>query len=73
MNTLEAKTVVPLYAGFWRRAAASFLDGLILLVPNIIVTLLVPGEIAKFLAQLLVNLATPCPSPEAYGRWSCCC
>src|SRR5258706_3060366 len=31
--------VVPLYAGFWRRAAASLIDGLLLIIPSIAISL----------------------------------
>jgi uncharacterized RDD family membrane protein YckC/Tfp pilus assembly major pilin PilA len=30
----KTAVVVPLYAGFWRRLAATFIDGIILMVPN---------------------------------------
>ncbi len=49
--------VVPLYAGFWRRAAASFLDGLILIVPGIAIGFVL-GQ-AEALGFLL-NIALGC-------------
>jgi uncharacterized RDD family membrane protein YckC/Tfp pilus assembly major pilin PilA len=56
VSTLAATTVVPLYAGFWRRAAASFLDGFVLLIPNIALAFALrssPG--LQFLAQLVLG------------------
>jgi uncharacterized RDD family membrane protein YckC/Tfp pilus assembly major pilin PilA len=54
MSMLAATQVVPLYAGFWRRAAAAFLDGLILIIPNFIVALFVPGAWAA-VAQIVID------------------
>src|ERR1700752_1447050 len=34
MSTLAPISVIPLYAGFWRRAARAFVDGFLLLIPN---------------------------------------
>jgi uncharacterized RDD family membrane protein YckC/Tfp pilus assembly major pilin PilA len=55
MSSLAATSVVPLYAGFWRRGAASLLDGLVLLLPGVAVSLVVPQGLAQFLAQLAVG------------------
>lgn len=30
------KPAAPLYAGFWRRGAACFLDGLLLVIPGVL-------------------------------------
>ena len=54
-QTLAAQTIVPLYAGFWRRAAAIFLDGLILLVPNLVLVFILPEGIVQFIANVLVG------------------
>ena len=43
-------------AGFWRRFAALFLDGLILAVPGVILILLLNDDLAQFLA-LIVDLS----------------
>ncbi len=56
--TLAAKAVVPLYAGFWRRAAAAVIDSLVLIIPNIAVSVALynrPG--LTFLVNLLVSCA----------------
>jgi len=43
MSTLApTPPVVPLYAGFWRRVAAITLDGLILIIPNIVLSVALP-------------------------------
>ena len=56
MGTLAATKVVPLYAGFWRRGAASFVDGLVLFVPNFAIGLAMPGSPGSaFLVQLVVD------------------
>jgi uncharacterized RDD family membrane protein YckC/Tfp pilus assembly major pilin PilA len=34
MSSLAPVSIVPLYAGFWRRAAASLMDGIVLFIPN---------------------------------------
>lgn len=55
--TLAATAVVPLYAGFWRRAAAAVIDSLVLIIPNIAVSVALysrPG------LTFLVNLAVSC-------------
>jgi uncharacterized RDD family membrane protein YckC len=37
MSTLApTDAIVPLYAGFWRRAAAALIDGIILFIPNVV-------------------------------------
>ena len=57
MTTLAATTIVPLYAGFWRRAAASFLDSFVLIIPNVFVFLFLkssPG--LQFVAQVVISM-----------------
>lgn len=73
MSQPQPKSVVPLYAGFWRRAAAAMLDSLVLLVPNLVVGLVVPGERLAFLVQLVVNalyfaLMHASPSQATLGK-----
>jgi uncharacterized RDD family membrane protein YckC/Tfp pilus assembly major pilin PilA len=46
MSTLAAKSVVPLYAGFWRRGAASILDSIVLIVPNTVLTVRLGEDLA---------------------------
>lgn len=55
-STLAAQTVIPLYAGFWRRGAAMLVDGLVLLVPSLVVALVLPGGWLATIAQLAVNV-----------------
>jgi uncharacterized RDD family membrane protein YckC len=55
MSTLAPTSVVPLYAGFWRRGAALLIDSLVLIVPNVAVTLALSGVWSRFLAQLVVT------------------
>lgn len=45
------------YAGFWIRLVASIIDGLILLIPNIVVAAAVTDPVARFLIQLVIGLA----------------
>jgi uncharacterized RDD family membrane protein YckC/Tfp pilus assembly major pilin PilA len=54
MSTLATTQVVPLYAGFWRRAAAAVLDGVILIIPNLIIAFLVQG-LGATLVQIVVD------------------
>jgi uncharacterized RDD family membrane protein YckC/Tfp pilus assembly major pilin PilA len=49
--------VVPLYAGFWRRAAAAILDGLVLAIPNVIIDLVMPDGVVQLLVSIIVNCA----------------
>ena len=45
------------HAGFWIRFAAIFIDGLILIIPNIIISAIASGDLGTGLAlQLLLNL-----------------
>ncbi len=45
-----------LYAGFWRRAAAYFVDGLVLLVPSVVLTLAARSSVGlSWLLQLLLG------------------
>ncbi len=50
-------TVVPLYAGFWRRGAASLIDGILLFIPNIAVTF---GMQGKPVLASLITIAISC-------------
>lgn len=52
-----ATPVAPLYAGFWRRGAACFLDGLLLVIPGVIVNILLSQSPNL---GLLVNVAIGC-------------
>lgn len=56
LTTLQA-TAVPLYAGFWRRGAAYFVDSLILIIPAIVINI-VFGQ-ASALA-FLINVVIGC-------------
>ena len=51
-----APAIVPMYAGFWRRVAANILDGLVLIIPNLVLTFLLGNGTAGLLAQLAVLL-----------------
>ena len=33
----------PIYGGFWERFGAAFIDGIILLIPNLLLTYMMPG------------------------------
>ena len=57
MSTLAAKSVPPLHAGFWRRAAAAVVDGLVLLVPNVLIVYVLGNTWGGFAAQLALNAA----------------
>ena len=57
MSTLTATMVVPLYAGFWRRAGAAFLDGLLLVIPNIAVMMAVGDGALSFVGQVVIAAA----------------
>ena len=57
MSTLATTSMVPLYAGFWRRAAAASLDGLVLIIPAVIVTLVVPDGVLQHLVRIIVSCA----------------
>ena len=48
---------IPLYAGFWRRVAASFIDSLILMVPAIIGPLFLSDGLLNLVLQLAVACA----------------
>lgn len=49
---------VPLYAGFWRRAAAAFLDSIILIIPAVIINIaFVENAMIAFLLNLAVGAA----------------
>lgn len=47
-------SAAPLYAGFWRRVAAIFLDGLILLVPELIVKQVVADDLLQLLGIMII-------------------
>ncbi|HUQ28472.1 MAG TPA: RDD family protein [Usitatibacter sp.] len=70
MSTLATTQVVPLYAGFWRRAAAAVLDGIILFIPNLILTFLVTGMLA-FVIQIAIGILyyTILTASEAQATW----
>jgi uncharacterized RDD family membrane protein YckC/Tfp pilus assembly major pilin PilA len=56
MSLREPRVIVPLHAGFWRRVAANVLDGLVLLVPNVVVVMLMGDNAAAMLLQLAVMI-----------------
>jgi uncharacterized RDD family membrane protein YckC/Tfp pilus assembly major pilin PilA len=70
MSTLATTQVVPLYAGFWRRAAAAVLDGLILTIPNLVLTFFMPGLWA-LLGQVVIGILyyALLTSSEAQATW----
>jgi uncharacterized RDD family membrane protein YckC/Tfp pilus assembly major pilin PilA len=70
MSTLATTQVVPLYAGFWRRAAAAVLDGLILIIPNVVLTFLVTG-IWALVAQVVIGILyySILTASEAQATW----
>ena len=55
MSSLAATVVVPLYAGFWRRAAAATLDGLILVIPAVIVALVTSDGVVRHVLNIVVG------------------
>lgn len=55
-STLAAQTVVPLYAGFWRRGAALLVDNIVLFVPSLVVVLALPDGWVGMIAQFAVNI-----------------
>ena len=55
MNTLATTSVAPLYAGFWRRAAAASLDWLVLLIPNSIINQAISDRVAQLLVYIIVG------------------
>src|SRR5258705_5940523 len=57
LSTLATTSVIPLYAGFWRRVAAAFLDALVLVIPVVIVTLLIKEEVLRDLVSVFVGFA----------------
>ena len=57
MSTLAAAPARPLYAGFWRRGAAAFVDGLVLFIPNWAIGYVIGAGFLGTLAQLAMNLA----------------
>ncbi len=70
MSTLATTQVVPLYAGFWRRAAAAVLDGLILLIPNVVLSFVVTG-LGALAAQIVIGVLyyTILTASEAQATW----
>ena len=56
MSLHATRPIVPLHAGFWRRVAANILDGIVLLVPNVIVEMLVANQAVATLAQLVLMI-----------------
>lgn len=50
---LDAQDSAPLFAGFWRRVAAYLVDSLILFIPAVVFTYLVPG-LLEFFAQVVI-------------------
>jgi uncharacterized RDD family membrane protein YckC/Tfp pilus assembly protein PilE len=57
MSTLAATSVVPLYAGFWRRASAVILDGLVVAIPNVLIHLSLPDRPLRLLASVILGCA----------------
>jgi uncharacterized RDD family membrane protein YckC/Tfp pilus assembly major pilin PilA len=57
VSTLAAASMIPLYAGFWRRAAAAILDALVLAIPAVIVTLVIPDGVLQRLLNIIVACA----------------
>lgn len=57
MSTLASASVVPLYAGFWRRAAAICIDGLIVFLATVLASLVVSNWLALRLAGVVVACA----------------
>lgn len=58
MSLQTQAVAVPLYAGFWRRAAASFLDSIILIVPAAIINIaFAQSVLAAFLLNVAVGVA----------------
>ncbi len=52
------------YAGFWMRFLANFLDGLILIIPNIILATAAGDALTGFVLQVALNIA------YVIGFWS---
>ena len=57
MSTLGKTSAAPLYAGFWRRVAASSFDGAFLVIPNVIIGQLIPVGVPALLAGTMVYCA----------------
>jgi len=57
LSTLASASVVPLYAGFWRRAAAICIDGLIVFLATVLASLVVSNWLALRLAGVVVACA----------------
>jgi uncharacterized RDD family membrane protein YckC/Tfp pilus assembly major pilin PilA len=61
-----------MYAGFWRRVAASFVDGLILTIPGVVLGLVLRGSPGlSFLIQVLIGFLyyTLLHSSQAQATW----
>ena len=57
-STTPQTTPVPIYAGFWRRAAASLVDGLLLAVPAIVVNVIFGKDsVLGFLVGIAIGCA----------------
>ena len=57
MSILGTTGAAPLYAGFWRRVAASSFDTTILVVPNTIISLVIPDSVPGILLGIVVHCA----------------
>lgn len=58
-----------IYAGFWKRAVAFFIDGIILSIPSVLFSFATVGS-QLFSAASAVNGAAPSPAvPSALGKW----
>lgn len=53
----EVKTTQVKYAGFWIRWVANFIDGLILIIPNIIVSLLIKFSTFGIIKSILTSIS----------------
>jgi uncharacterized RDD family membrane protein YckC/Tfp pilus assembly major pilin PilA len=66
----------PLYAGFWRRAAAALLDGFLLTIANVVVLVVVSERLGAMLAMLAVDglyytLLTSSQAQATFGKRAC--
>jgi len=57
MSTLGTTSAAPLYAGFWRRVAASSFDGAYLAVPSMIIGMVIPDRVPRLLLGIIVYCA----------------
>lgn len=43
------------YAGFWERFGAAIIDGIVLIIPQVLINLVMPGEVAGSLVGIVIS------------------